>query len=102
MAGAMYGKVEPDGDEGGDDLMVHDMGNEEESDDPVVKLARKAFPDMDWTPERASALEELISHCSGMGDDYGPKSDRMGMGDMGDDKGKKAALILALGPPKRK
>lgn len=100
MAGAMYGKIgeEPDGDEGGDDLMP--MADEEESDDPIVRLARKAFPESDWTPERASALEELICHCAGM--DYGPPSSKRegGMG-MGGDKGK-ADIILALGPPKRK
>ena len=99
---AMYGKIGPGmGDEVGSDPMAPPpVEAAEESDDPVVALAQKAFPDMDWTPERASALEELISHCSGMGGDYEPPSER-GEG-MGGDKGKKAALILALGPPKKK
>lgn len=99
MASAMYGKIAPemDDDEGSDPLMS--PSEEEESDDPIVRLARKAFPESDWTPERADALEQLISHCSGMGGDYEPPSARGG--DMGD-PGKKATLLLALGGPKRK
>lgn len=97
-AGAMYGKIAPEMEEESDPLLP--PLEEEESDDPVVMLARKAFPDTDWTPERASALEELISHCSGMGGDYGPPSKDDDMGSKS--KGDKAALILALGPPKRK
>ena len=95
-AGAMYGKIAPEMEEESDPLLP--PLEEEESDDPIVKLARKAFPETDWTPERASALEELISHCSGMGGDYGPpppKGDDMG-------KDKKATLLLALGGPKPK
>lgn len=96
--GAMYGKIGPEAEEGEDPLLP--PLEEEESDDPVVKLARKAFPDTDWTPERASALEDLIAHCSG-GGDYEPPSARGG-DMMGDDKGKKATLLLALGGPKRR
>ncbi len=98
-AGAMYGKIAPEMEEESDPLLP--PLEEEESDDPVVNLARKAFPDSDWTPERAAALEDLISHCTG-GGDYGPpspKGDDMGMGD---DKGKKATLLLALGGPKKR
>jgi hypothetical protein len=100
--GAMYGKISPemDGEEDSDALLPP-LKEEEESDDPIVNLARKAFPESDWTPERASALEELIGHCSGMGGDYGPpspKGDDMGMGD----KSKKATLLLALGGPKKR
>ena len=101
MAGAMYGKIPPMGEDEGSDPLLGPP-EEEESSDPVVMLARKAFPDTDWTPERASALEELISHCSGMGGDYEPPSERGGGMGMGEDKGKKATLLLALGGPKRK
>lgn len=101
MAGAMYGKIGPDMGMGGEESEDPMLAQSEESDDPVMALARKAFPDSDWTPERVSALEELISHCSGMGGDYEPPSERGG-GMGGGDKGKKAALILALGPPKKK
>lgn len=96
--GAMYGKIAPEMEEESDPLLP--PLDEEESDDPVVNLARKAFPDVDWTPERASALENLIAHCTG-GGDYEPPSPKGDDMDMGG-KDKKATLLLALGGPKRK
>jgi hypothetical protein len=96
--GAMFGDIGMDDEEDSPSgpMAPLAMGPE----DKVTKLARKAFPDADWTPERVSALEGLISHCMGAGDDYGDEEAEEPEED--EDGGKKSALILALGGPKLK
>lgn len=74
-----------------------DMGEGPESSEPAdeytqetMRLAQEAFPDQEWTPERADKLAELLAHCGGGGGmDMGPE-----------EKNKPSALLLALKPKK--
>jgi hypothetical protein len=47
-------------------------GGEEESDsedegEDYSDLAKEAFPDEDWSPERLAAFKELVMSCMGKG-----------------------------------
>lgn len=37
--------------------------SEDAGDDEYTRLAEAAFPDTEWTPERISALKELVMMC---------------------------------------
>lgn len=63
---------------------------ESESDPELMSAASAAFPDFDWTPDRLSALKDLIHLCSNKDYDDEPKDE----GDGG--------LALVFGEPKTK
>ena len=61
--------------------------------DDYMALAKEAFPDDDWSPERVSALKALIKLC--MGGDGGGESEP-------DEDDKKSGLALIFGKPMKK
>jgi hypothetical protein len=77
-----------------DGLHYDGGGDDSEGGDDYMSLAKEAFPDDDWTPERVSALKTLVKLCAGGGDE--PDADD------GDDAKKPGLALIFGGPPKKK